>query len=472
MEERLLLYATLGANWVYGSRITYSFVPDGTSIGGTPSTLYQTLNALYPTSVWQREFNEAAAVWQAVANVNLVQVSDDGSALGAAGYQQGDPRFGDIRFSAIPLAFGTLGAAYSPPQLNGGPLAGDVVLNSIMSWKIDANYDLKTVAIHEIGHALGMSHSEISRADMYSYYTAMKQALHSDDVSGIRSIYGGRQGDAWNSNGQSNLSYWDAKSLDGWRTSANQITVADLNITNPGQTEWFWVTIPSSNIGSFTVSAQSTNLSLLTPQVTVYDASLGLKGNAYSSQFGDTATLTIPGVSTGQGFFIRATASGGGSTGAYALQVNFGTVPLTPVAPPFTMVPTQNSQGAGLNTLVQGTVNTVRATERALQDHHVQLKIGNLSAWGDALLAPGFARASPALESLYAAAAAKAQAASAPIAATAEASAFGAALSFRHEVSPSWTGGLQTTTGAIDDVLAGWGGFEKSSVGKRRPHRS
>ena len=36
LEERLLLYSTYGGTWTYGSRITYGFMPDGTSVGGTP----------------------------------------------------------------------------------------------------------------------------------------------------------------------------------------------------------------------------------------------------------------------------------------------------------------------------------------------------------------------------------------------------------------------------------------------------
>ena len=45
LEARLLLYSDLGDQWTYDSRITYSFMPDGTSVGGVPSVLFQTLNA-------------------------------------------------------------------------------------------------------------------------------------------------------------------------------------------------------------------------------------------------------------------------------------------------------------------------------------------------------------------------------------------------------------------------------------------
>src|SRR4051794_19830923 len=216
LEDRLLLYSTLGANWVYGSRITYSFVPDGTSVGGTPSVLFQTLNARFPTATWEQQFQRAAAVWQAVANINLAQVPDDGTAIGANGNQQDDPRFGDIRFSAVPQSSGTLAVCFLPPPINGGSDAGDIVFNSGQNWQINSGLDLQTVAIHEIGHALGMGHSQITAACMYANYNGIKQSLTSDDISGMQSIYGAPQYDQFNSNGQNNGSYTRAANISSY----------------------------------------------------------------------------------------------------------------------------------------------------------------------------------------------------------------------------------------------------------------
>ncbi len=393
LEDRLLLYATLGANWTYGIRITYSFVPDGTSIGGVPSVLFQSLNAKFATADWQREFQDAAAVWQSVANVNLVQVPDNGSPLGATGNQQGDSRFGDIRISAIPLSYGTMGAAFSPPPINGGSAAGDVVLNSTMSWQINAHYDLKTVAIHEIGHALGMDHSQINTAAMFSYYTTMKQNVTNDDIAGVRSIYQDRQPDGWNSGGQSNGYWLWAKSLDTWRTSSNQISVPFLNLTWAGQTEWFWVTIPASNSGSLVVKMQSSALSSLSPYLAVFDSSMNYLSEAVSRNYGDTVTVTIPGVTQGKGFFIRAGGSDlGAMTGMFGLQFNFGSVPLTPFPPVAVAVPSQPDHGGGISSMTTSALD--HEGEPAL------LKLGGLTAWGDALMIPGKGHAPGYLEAV------------------------------------------------------------------------
>ena len=92
-----MLYSDLGDQWTYDSRITYSFMPDGTSVGGVPSALFQTLNAKYATATWEGQIEQAASLWESATNANLALVSDGGQPVGTNGDQQDDPRFGDIR---------------------------------------------------------------------------------------------------------------------------------------------------------------------------------------------------------------------------------------------------------------------------------------------------------------------------------------------------------------------------------------
>ena len=127
-----------------------------------------------------------------MANINLSQVSDNGSPEACNGDQQDDPRFGDIRIGAVNLGTGALAETFLPPPFNGGTDAGDMFLNSnpIASWQINRAYDLETVAIHEFGHALGLGESQITTACMYAYYNGMKQSLTTDDIAGIQSVWG------------------------------------------------------------------------------------------------------------------------------------------------------------------------------------------------------------------------------------------------------------------------------------------
>lgn len=381
LESRLLLYSTLGAGWSYGNRITYSLVPDGTSIGGAPSKLFQTMEQRISANdaVWQVQFLKAAAVWQAVANINLVWVADDGRALGAAGNQQGDPGIGDIRISAIPLSAGTLGAAYSPPPLNGGTAAGDIVLNSTTAWAINSGFDLETVAIHEFGHALAMNHSQITNAVMYAYYNGIKQNLTSDDASGLQSVYGARRYDGLNSNGNNNAYYYWATPLNSLLDSNAQLTFSNLDITRAGQTEWFRVSAPSTTTGKLTVVAQAANLSLLSPRLTVYDANFNLLGESGAPNFGGTAWVPNIPTASGRGYYIQVTGYAGGSmVGGYALQVNFGSTPLGPVPVPYTTSAQQYTSTSSLSTMEapRGKSNS---------NEHDVVKLGDFVGVGDDL---------------------------------------------------------------------------------------
>src|SRR5271166_6272336 len=358
LEERLLLYSTYGGTWAYGSRITYSFMPDGTSVGGTPSALFQTMNAKFPTATWETAIEKAAAVWEAVANINLVQVPETlmpGSTVGfpegCSGDQQDDPRFGDIRIGAVDLGTSVLGETFLPPSFNGGTAAGDIFLNSdpIATWNINSAYDLETVAIHEFGHALGLGESQITTACMYAYYNGTKQSLTTDDIAGIQSVWGAPQPDQFNSNGQSNSTFMKSANLTPYINGNGQVAIPSLDMTNGSQSEWFYVTVPSSNSGTLVATVQSSNLSSLSPQVSVSTTGLQLLGTTSSTSFGATVSVTIPGVIAGQTYLIQVNGNAAGSpTGGFGLELNFGSVYQPPVAPPNTVVLEQPDQGGGI----------------------------------------------------------------------------------------------------------------------------
>ena len=52
--------------------------------------------------------------------------------------------------------------------------------------------DLKWLALHELGHSLGLEHSSEKRAIMYPIYSGYHPGLqlHRDDILGIQQLYG------------------------------------------------------------------------------------------------------------------------------------------------------------------------------------------------------------------------------------------------------------------------------------------
>ena len=65
----------------------------------------------------------------------------------------------------------------------------DILFNSSHNWTTNgAQYDTEAVAAHEIGHALGIHHSDVSSsATMYAYYFGSAgRSLHSDDRAALQ----------------------------------------------------------------------------------------------------------------------------------------------------------------------------------------------------------------------------------------------------------------------------------------------
>lgn len=384
LESRMLLYSALGDQWSYDSRITYSFMPDGTSVGGTPSVLFQTMNAKYPTATWEQQIEQAAALWENVTNVNLALVSDGGEPVGTPGDQQDDPRFGDIRIGAIPLGSGVLAETFLPPPANGGTDAGDILFNSNINWQINSTYDIMTVATHEFGHALGLGDSSVSTAVMYGTYNGIKQTLMTDDISGIDSVYGTRQYDQFNSGSTHNSSFFTATNLNSYITSNGQISLGGLDITTSNQSEWFTATVPSSTTGTMKVTVQSSNLSSLAPELLVYTSSLGVVGEVSApNTLGATISVTLPSVQAGQQYYFKVLQAGGpGPIGGYGLLVNFGSQSQSPISPPNTLVPGQPDDGGGV------TSNARTSATGAANGLPGLVSIGTLQAWALSYSAP------------------------------------------------------------------------------------
>ncbi|MGB7324311.1 MAG: matrixin family metalloprotease [Rubripirellula sp.] len=172
LETRRVLAASMG--W------------DGPGLGGADLT-YHIANS--PDSLTQAETNAAIetalAAWASAADITFTPTS-----------QAGQRDSIDISFVNIDGVAGTLAQAYFPDDVNPARIAGDIQFDISEAWEVgnslgNSAFDLVYVAVHELGHSLGLDHAESAASVLAPYVTPNQffTSLSSDDAAAIASLY-------------------------------------------------------------------------------------------------------------------------------------------------------------------------------------------------------------------------------------------------------------------------------------------
>ena len=165
---------------------TYGDGWDGPGKGAAALTYsFQALTAKIPAAQVAAQFQRVFDEWTKAAAVTFTQVSQTDALrniniLFASG-DHGDP----YPFDG---PAGVLAHTFFPSPPNPEPLAGDMHLDADENWQVGADIDIFSVALHEMGHALGLGHSDNPAAVMYPYYKRANQ-LMADDITTVQTLY-------------------------------------------------------------------------------------------------------------------------------------------------------------------------------------------------------------------------------------------------------------------------------------------
>jgi Matrixin len=312
--------AVLGLPWLDPTHLTLSFAPDGTDIAGNQSVLFQTLDSQFPTPAsWQSVIVQAFQTWADQTNVSIGLVGDSGAPFGVAGLMQGDPRFGDIRIGARPLAADVMAITAPPDPFFSGTLSGDVILNSSAALDPD---DLFAVVLHEAGLALGLGESTDPTSAMYPHLNP-NATLTPGDIQDIQALYG--------------VPAPDPNGTDGTFATATPLSepllytgltplVAYGDRTTLSDNNFFSVQPPALYFGPATFQLQTSGISFLQPQVEVFNQNFQLLGQAESaSDVGDIVSVQLANLNPFEHYYIEveSPAQNVFGTGRYALSVTF-----------------------------------------------------------------------------------------------------------------------------------------------------
>jgi serralysin len=182
--------------------VTWSLVPDGLNIPGSPSgpsELFSRLDSLYAgqggRGTWILRIQQCFDRWEELTGLTFTRITfngddwDDGGSWSTA---SGNSNRGDIRIGMRTVDGGGNVLAFA--SFPGGGNGGNIVLDRAESWQSATNLNrfLRDVLMHELGHAVGVQHVCSSNSDqlMEPFIDTSFDGPHQDDIRAVQRHYG------------------------------------------------------------------------------------------------------------------------------------------------------------------------------------------------------------------------------------------------------------------------------------------
>ena len=158
-----------------GGVVSYSFADQN-----TPNQFVDFDSFIIDPS-FKAEITQSLSAWENVADIKFSEVPDAASVNIRFGWREIDGKGGVLGQTTLPSS---------------GPLGNVVVaLDSDEDWFLfgdspESQIDFSSTATHEIGHAIGIGHSESGQALMQATYSNTLFTIQQDDIDAATAIYG------------------------------------------------------------------------------------------------------------------------------------------------------------------------------------------------------------------------------------------------------------------------------------------
>ena len=310
LEQRQLLDSD-GLVPVTDAALTLSFAPDGTDIAGESSQLYARFREIAEDAVWQESIVRALQTWAVHVDGDIGVVPDSGDAFGAEGSTTNDPRFGDVRIGARPLAANVAAVSIPMTEVIGGTWVGEIIFNS--EFDFQSTDDILAIATHEAGNVFGLSDSDDANSPLYPGGVPAVLTPTEADIEAVQNIHGLRDADMNERRRgphppRTNDTFKLATRVEsvlyqGFEGSAPSILHGD--ISGPDDVDFFRLVVPETYTGPLSIQVRTQSFSSLRPIIEIYNVDQQLIGIVAKTAYDATDPTIEMNVSGSEKYYVK-----------------------------------------------------------------------------------------------------------------------------------------------------------------------